>query len=92
MDINKVNFIKKSFIDYEGKLEKVIIYREQGEEEFHFMFDCPKCGKHNEFSSKLTTEKRKLNGKSKEAYVFSCKYCNQEYYIERLKPPRGRGK
>ncbi len=92
MDINKINFIKKSFVTFEGKTEKLMIYREIGENNFHFVFKCPKCEKDNDFASELKIEKVKRNGKTKEEYVFNCKYCGQDYSVERLKPPRGRSK
>ena len=53
MDINKINFIKKSFVTFEEKTEKLMIYREIGENNFHFVFKCPKCGKDNDFASEL---------------------------------------
>ncbi|MCL4361890.1 MAG: phage terminase large subunit family protein [Candidatus Parvarchaeum sp.] len=92
MDINKINFIKKSFISFDGKTEKLLIYRESGENNFHFVFKCPKCGKENDFESELKTEKVKEAGKAKEKYVFKCSECGQVYSVERLKPPRVRSK
>lgn len=92
MNIEKVNFIKKSFINFEGKSEKLLIYREQGESAFHFVFKCPKCGLDNEFSSDLISEKARENGKTKERYILGCQKCKQGYSVERLKPPRGKSK
>jgi transcription elongation factor Elf1 len=92
MNIDKLNFIKKSFISFGDKSEKLMIYREQGETDFNFVFNCPKCGKPNDFKSSLQTQKRKDNGKSKEFYVFNCQSCNEEYSVNRLKPPRGKSK
>lgn len=92
MDINKINFIKKSFISFDGKTEKLMIYRETGENNFHFIFKCPKCGKENGFESGLNVEKIKEDGKMKEKYIFKCSACGQVYSVERLKPPRGRSK
>jgi len=88
MDTNKLNFIKKSFINFEDKTEKLLIYRETGEKDFHFVFKCPKCGKENDFESELKTEKVKEGGKAKEKYIFNCNKCGQVYSVERLKPPR----
>jgi uncharacterized protein with PIN domain len=92
MDINKINFIKKSFISFDGNTEKLMIYREAGEEDFHFVFKCPKCGEENDFKSKLKIEKGKEKGKMKERYVFECSKCLQVYSVERLKPPHARSK
>ncbi|EEZ93181.1 MAG: hypothetical protein BJBARM4_0103 [Candidatus Parvarchaeum acidiphilum ARMAN-4] len=92
MDINKINFIKKSFISFDDKSEKLMIYRETGETNFHYVFKCPKCKKDNDFESELKIEKVRENGKNKEKYVFNCKSCGQEYLVERLKPPRGHSK
>ncbi len=88
MDVDKLNFIKKSFIDFNGKTEKVIIYRNRGETDFHFEFKCPKCGENNDFTSELKSEKRKIEGKNKEVYIFNCAKCGNTYSIERLKPSR----
>ncbi len=92
MNIDKINFIKKSFVNFESKSEKILIYREIGEDNFHFVFKCPKCGKDNDFLGSLNLEKKKEKGKLKEVYTFNCKFCNEGYSIERLKPPRGSGK
>lgn len=92
MDIEKINFIKKSSVNFEEKIEKVMIYRERGENDFHYVFDCPKCGKHNDFANPLKIEKKKEKGKSKELYIFNCRFCGQDYSVERFKPPRGSGK
>ncbi|MCL4372856.1 hypothetical protein M1384_02200 [Candidatus Parvarchaeota archaeon] len=92
MDINKINFIKKSFINFGDKTEKLLIYRETGEKDFHFVFKCPKCGKENDFESELKTEKVKEGGKAREKYIFNCSGCGQAYSVERLKPPRARSK
>jgi DNA-directed RNA polymerase subunit M/transcription elongation factor TFIIS len=92
MDIDKINFIKKSSISFEGKTEKLMIFRETGEKDFHFVFKCPKCGKENDFESELKMEKVKEGGKTKEKYVFKCSECGQVYSVERLKPPHIRSK
>ena len=92
MDIDKINFIKKSFVVFEGKSEKLLIYRETGNKDFNFVFKCPRCGVDNDFKSELVTEKIRESGKTKEMYVFSCGGCGQRYAVQRLKPPRGNSK
>ncbi|EFD92621.1 MAG: hypothetical protein BJBARM5_0673 [Candidatus Parvarchaeum acidophilus ARMAN-5] len=90
MDINKINFIKKSFITFDENTEKIMIYRENGDPNFHFVFDCPKCKKHNDFGGELKLDKVKIEKKMKEVYIFNCKNCGNQYFVERLKPPRGK--
>jgi transcription elongation factor Elf1 len=91
-DLKDCNFFKKSHIDYNGKEEKVMIYRLASSPDYTFLFRCPNCGKNNEFDSALNLKKLREDGKNKEYIIFDCKSCGSGFRIEKLKAAGVRGK
>lgn len=91
-DLNNCNYFKKSHIDYEGKDERVMIYRLKTSQDYTFLFKCPKCGKDNEFDDELKVRKARVDGKNKEYFFFGCKSCGTEFTIERLKAAGMKGR
>ncbi len=90
-DVHDLNFIKKSFIIYEGKTERILIYRKAGESSFHYEFTCPKCGYKTDYLGMLESKKIKEGGKNKEYYIVKCQKCGTDFRVEKLKPGKKHG-
>ncbi len=86
------NFFKRASLMFDDKKESALIFNLKDENEYNFVFKCPKCGSSNEFKEQLNVKKIRENGKNKEFIVFYCKKCKNEYHLEKQKRMMGLGK
>ncbi len=78
-------FFKKGAIYSGQNTEQAFIFKLKGAKDYTFVFNCPACKKSNEFYGDFVLKKAKEGGKQKEYVTFSCKNCNAEFMMERLK-------
>ena len=90
--ITDCNYFKRSLLTFDNKTEYALIFNLKKEENYNFVFRCPKCGHNNEYKELLNVKKVRENGKNKEIISFYCKKCNNEYRLEKQKKMMGLGK
>lgn len=79
------DFFKKATLFNGGKTEKAFIFKLKSEQDYTFIFACPKCGGKNDFHSELVMKEVKEGGKKTNFIVFNCKKCSAEFNVEKFK-------
>ncbi|MCW1301834.1 MAG: hypothetical protein OH316_01735 [Candidatus Parvarchaeota archaeon] len=83
--LEECDYFKSSQISYEGRIERVIIYKLKTNGDYTFRFTCPRCGHANRFNSSLNLIKKKEEGKSRDYISFRCEECGTDYLVEKFK-------
>lgn len=79
-DFNNIDYFTNRGLENESgeRKGKIVMWREKGREESHFILNCPYCGHH--------TEKDEVF--SKKPYRPKCEKCGRSVVISKIKAPK----